>query len=61
MTEKLLQAKQKWNKLWEKKRQPNNHDSPTAMRSRNKSNRTPEKSVPDNGRGYLSERKEKRR
>lgn len=31
-----------------KKRQPNNHDSLTAIRSSNKSNKKPERSVPNN-------------
>lgn len=31
-----------------KKRQPNNHDSLTAIRSRNKSNKKPERSIPNN-------------
>jgi hypothetical protein len=31
-----------------KKRQPTNHDSLTAIKSRNKSNRKPEKSIPNN-------------
>ena len=31
-----------------KKRQPTNHDSLIAIKSRNKSNRKPEKSIPNN-------------
>jgi len=33
-----------------KKRQPNNHDSLTAIRSSNKSNKRPERSIPNNQR-----------
>lgn len=40
-----------------KKRQPNNHDSLTAIRSRNKSNKKPERSIPNNQREGLFGRK----
>jgi hypothetical protein len=37
-----------------KRRQPNNHDSLTAKRSRNRSNKRPEKSIQNNrNKGYL--------
>ena len=43
-----------------KKRQPTNHDSLTAIKSRNKSNRKPEKSIPNNRHDGLFGRKERK-
>ena len=43
-----------------KKRQPTNHDSLIAIKSRNKSNRKPEKSIPNNRHDGLFGRKERK-